>query len=403
MNLLVGLGVGVVVLLVLALVIEAWLERRDRRRLPPPGQLVDVGGHRIHVVVWGEDRPGPTVILDAGMVSFSSNWAWVAPVLAASVPVITYDRSGLGWSEMGPGPHDGATNARELTRALDVVGARGPYVLAGHSYGGLTMRAFEALRPGAVKGMVLVDASHPDQWQRFGFSSRVLGRGNRVGGLLARFGLFRLVDREYEHLADGLPSPAHDELLAFSRTPRAFAASSRAAMAWDSVTRPLVNEAGDLGDRPLVVLSVTEQPRKDAELTELQAELPGLSTNSRHVTVEGADHEGLLSRAEHAAVVTEAILDVVEAVRTGHRLARPAAVPVGPGRSAGAATTTASSEPDASARASRALDAPTAAPDGVSDSGGSDGSAGGDGSQQANEAPKPPVKRSRSRARTSPG
>jgi pimeloyl-ACP methyl ester carboxylesterase len=286
---------------------------------------------------------------------------------------------------MGPGPHDGATNARELTRALDVVGARGPYVVAGHSYGGLTMRAFEALRPGAVKGVVLVDASHPDQWQRFGISSKVLGRGNRMGSLLARLGLFRIVSGEYRHLVHGLPSPARDELLAFSRTPRAFAASSQAAMAWDGVTRPLVNEAGDLGDKPLIVLSVSEQPRKDAELTELQAELPDLSTNSRHVTVEGADHEGLISRAEHAAVVTGAILEVVEAVRTGRRLARPAVVPVGPGRAAADpdATSEAAEEP-----ASTELDAKVTGPDGAG---------------PATGASAPPVKRPRTRARTSPG
>jgi hypothetical protein len=94
-----------------------------------------------------------------------------------------------------------------------------------------------------------------------------------------------------------------------------------AALAWDRRTRPLVNDAPGLGDRPLVVISVTEQPRMGDKLTELQAELPALSTQSRHITVKGAYHEGLLSQPDHARIVTAAILDVVEAVRSDERLA----------------------------------------------------------------------------------
>ena len=190
-------------------------------------------------------------------------------------------------------------------------------MLAGHSYGGLCIRAFAARFPDDVVGMVLVDASHPDQWQRFGIASRVLGWSDRVAGVVARFGIFRLFDGEYKLLADGLPERARAELMAFASTPRALSAAGQAAMVWDGVTRPLVDAAGSLGEMPLVVLSVTDQPRKARELTELQATLPGLSRNSRHVTVRGAYHEGLLSRPEHARVVVDAIQLVLDAARTG--------------------------------------------------------------------------------------
>lgn len=305
---------------IVALVLEALAERRERRQFPPPGRLVDVGGFRLHLRLAGEGKPPPTVILDAGMVSFSSNWAWVQPELAKVARVVAYDRAGLGWSDPGPKPRDAQRSAMELHEALQRIDIGGPYVLAGHSYGGLAVRAYAALFPQEVAGMVLVDGSHPDQWVRFGISSRVLGFGTKASSVAARFGLFRVFDQEYKLLADGLPDRARAELIAFGRTPRALSTSGDAALAWDRRTRPMINAADGLGDRPLVVLSVTEQPRMGDKLTELQAELPGLSSQSRHITVEGAYHEGLLSQRKNAQVVTEAILEVVEAVRSGRPL-----------------------------------------------------------------------------------
>ena len=300
---------------------EAMIERRDRRRLPPPGQLVDVGGRRLHLVIAGEERAGPTVILDGGMVSFSSNWAWVQPEVARAARVVAYDRAGLGWSDPGPRPRDAGQSARELRTALQRLRVSGPYVLAGHSYGGLVVRAFAALYPEEVAGIVLVDSSHPDQWARIGVSSRVLGFGSKASSVVARFGLFRLFDKEYRLLADGLPPRAHAELMAFARTPRALSTAGDAALAWDAVSRPMVDDAGGLGDLPLVVLSVTEQPKLGDKLTALQAELPALSSQSMHITVQGAYHEGLLTQRDAAGVVSKSILRVVEAARSGRRLA----------------------------------------------------------------------------------
>ena len=313
--------VAIVALILAAIVIESLTERRERRAYPPPGTLVDVGGHRLHLLDTGVGQPGPTVLLEAGMVSFSSNWAWVQPELAKVVRVVACDRAGLGWSDPGPKPRDAGHSATELHTALERAGITGPYVLAGHSYGGLTVRAFAALYPAEVVGMVLVDGSHPDQWVRFGISSKVLGFGNTVSSALARLGLFRVLDKEYKLLAEGLPARAYAELMAFGRTPRALSTAGAAALAWDARTRPMVNAAPGLGDRPLVILSVTEQPRMGDKLTAMQAELPALSTQSRHITIEGAYHEGLLARPEHARIVTESILDVVQAVRSGEPLA----------------------------------------------------------------------------------
>jgi pimeloyl-ACP methyl ester carboxylesterase len=291
--------------------------RRDKHRFPPPGQLVDIGGWRLHLNIMGEDKDSLTVILEAGMVSFSSNWAWVQPEVAKVARVVAVDRAGLGWSDPGPKPRDAGQSARELHMALEKLGIHGPYVLAGHSYGGLAVRAFTALYRNEVAGMVLVDGSHPDQWVRMGVSSKVVGTSNHVSGLLARFGLFRIFKSEYRLLANGLPPRQHDELMALASTPGALSSAGDSLLAWDSISRPLVNDTGSLGDLPLIVLSVTDQPRMGAKLTELQAELPSLSSNSEHITVQGAYHEGLVAQEKHARVVTDAILRVVEAVRKG--------------------------------------------------------------------------------------
>jgi pimeloyl-ACP methyl ester carboxylesterase len=316
-----------VALPVAAAVREQLRERGNRTHFAPPGQMVDVGGYRLHLNVMGDDKGDPTVILDAGMVSFSSNWAWVQPEVAKVSRVVAYDRAGLGWSDPGPRPRDAGRSATELHTALAKLRIAPPYVLAGHSYGGLAARAFAALYRDDVAGMVLVDASHPDQWARFGVSSRLLGFGNKVSSVLARFGLSRLLNREYKLLADGLPPQAYAELMALASSPRALSVSGDAAFAWDERTRPLVNEAATLGDLPLIVLSVTEQPKLSEKLTELQAELPGLSSNSKHITVDGAYHEGLLSREPFARVVTESIVEVVNAIRSGQPLTSPEMAP----------------------------------------------------------------------------
>ena len=296
-------------------VYQSLASQRDKHRFPPPGQLVDIGGRRLHLNIMGENNGSPTVILEAGMVSFSSNWAWVQPEVAKVARVIAVDRAGLGWSDPGPKPRDAGQSAQELHTALEKLGISGPYVLAGHSYGGMAVRAFAALYPDEVVGMVLVDGSHPDQWVRMGVSSKVFGTSNYVSALLARFGLFRIFKSEFTLLANGLPQQQYDELMAFASTSHSLSSAGDSLMVWDSISRPLVNNAGSLGDLPLIVLSVTDQPRMGAKLTELQAELPSLSSNSQHITVQGAYHEGLVSQQQYARVVTNTIVRVIEASR----------------------------------------------------------------------------------------
>jgi pimeloyl-ACP methyl ester carboxylesterase len=185
----------------------------------------------------------------------------------------------------------------------------GPYVLAGHSFGGLPVRAFAQLYPAETAGLVLVDASNPDQWLRWPVrhADTMIATSQRVTAALARIGLLRVVDLS-RTISAGLPDRPVAELRARSALPAASAVEAEQMAAWPTSRAQLVS---DLGTLPLVVLGVTEQPRGAETLTALQAELPGLSTRSVRRVVDGATHESLVAHREHALAVAAAIRAVV--------------------------------------------------------------------------------------------
>ena len=297
---------------VLALLGATWQAvagRRDRRRFPAPRRMVPVGGHRLHLRVTGPPAATTTVVLEAGMASMSANWAWVQQELSRDFRVVSYDRAGLGWSDPGTGRPDPTSSAAELHTALAAAGCRPPYVLAGHSYGGLVVRTFADDHRDELAGLVLVDASHPQQWRHIPASrgGRTVAWANRVTAALALVGLLRLVRAERPYIK-GLPTQEYAEMRAYLARPDGWLAGAAGLLTWDRWSREHVER--DLGDLPLVVLSVTEQSRYGEVLTRLQEELVSLSTDSRHITVAGATHYTLVSERAHAAVVAKAIREV---------------------------------------------------------------------------------------------
>jgi pimeloyl-ACP methyl ester carboxylesterase len=316
-----GLAITIIGLGGVGAIYQTIATANDRRTYIPPGQMVDIGGRRIHMVVMGHDNGQPTVILEAGMASFSNNFYWVQNELAATTRVVAYDRAGLGWSDASPEPQDAQQSARDLHAALQKAGIPGPYVVAGHSYGGLVVRAFTDLYPDEVAGMVLIDASHPDQWAQIPISrdGKFNGQANLFTGFLARLGVVRLFHLE-SALYAGLPERQAGEMEAILAKPESWQHSGEVLLIWNDRTRPQINQARSLGDLPLAVLSVTEQPIYGDVLTSLQNELPSLSSNSVHYTETGATHETLIAEREHALMVAETIRSVLEAAQTGQPL-----------------------------------------------------------------------------------
>jgi pimeloyl-ACP methyl ester carboxylesterase len=297
---------------------------RDLRRYPPPGRLVDAGGHRLHLNVTGERHEGPTVVLEAGGTTFSSQWARVQTGISKFARVVSYDRGGLGWSEPGPKPRDAFTIARELRTALEKAALPKPYVAVGSSIGGPYALAFAGLYPEEVAGVVLVDSSHPDQWERFPHRVmrfvRVYDRVIRLLHLPSRFGLLRLFDvskRVWVEPGRRLPPEVQAHFAVFYASPGHWKATRDEVSLWyESMAQ--VRSVWDLGDKPLAVLTAPVFPilQEVREYhIEMQKELAALSRNSTHRFLEGASHVAAMTDPEVAGKVVKEVHEIVREVR----------------------------------------------------------------------------------------
>jgi pimeloyl-ACP methyl ester carboxylesterase len=311
------LSIGLIALIVLGVIFQAIATESDRRTYTPIGQLYPVEGHQMHMICTGEGSP--TVILEAGAGHFSATWARVQPMVAQFTRVCVYDRAGYGWSELGPEPRDARQIAAELHVLLDVAGVEPPYVLAGHSLGGIYIRVFNTAYPGEVIGMALIDATHPDNWVRQGESISALQAAATVSSVLARVGLMRLFfgGQNFDLPEwDNAALKANIASAQYWDTQRADAAAMEATTAEGRA-------AGQLGDLPLAVVVAGEYPEgpgRDIKFS-LQHELAALSTNSIYQEVAGANHISLVTNEQYAASVSQAIKRVIEAARSGQPLA----------------------------------------------------------------------------------
>jgi pimeloyl-ACP methyl ester carboxylesterase len=304
---------------------EAYATSRDRRRYPPPGRLVNVGGYRLHLAESGAERGGPTVVLESGASMPSPHLDWVRLHVAEWSRVVAYDRPGLGWSDpLPPGETaDALTITRGLHTALHAARIPGPYILVGVSQGALNVIVFADRHPAEVAGIVLVEPQHPDAFFRLPDGVR-LQRGQAAAAAiapgLARVGLLHALARPLLRDARGLRPRAYAELRAFMTQITHVRSSAREVRALLQFTFPQVRRSHDFGDRPLFVLSAETGSIGGDHIHE---EMADLSTNSRHVTVGGASHGTIVTDSASARVVCDATRQVVEAVRRGRPLEAP--------------------------------------------------------------------------------
>lgn len=277
-----------------------------------PGQLIDVGDHRLFLSCTGSGEP--TVILEPGLGGTSAAWGWIAPTVAAHTRVCVYDRAGRGRSEPAPEPQDGDQIATDLHTLLERAGVTGPLVVVGHSLGGLYVLDYAARYPQQVAGMVLVDATPPTAFTSLPDYPAIFDMLTTMTGMspgLARLGVTQLVNG----LSDAeLPSPARDQVRADSST-AGQARSERDELAMVPTMMARAGAVTDLGDLPLSVLTASVDTQT-GWLT-AQTDLAALSGNSVHQVVAGAGHQSLLDNQSDAAIVSRAIAMVVDAARTG--------------------------------------------------------------------------------------
>jgi pimeloyl-ACP methyl ester carboxylesterase len=305
--------VALLVALVVGAIYQAIATEIDQREaFPGPGEMVDVGEHRLHLNCLGQGNP--TVLLDGGWGYTSVEWSgWVQPEVAEHTRVCTYDRAGMGWSEPGPSPLDATRAASELHTLLQEADEEGPHVLVGHSLAGLYSRIYAERYPEEVAGTVLVDSTHPDQFEDSGLAltmNRVVGI---VGPLIAWVGIPRVFDLYPSH-SELPPLQREQSDSLYYRTPHQVAMFEEMGTIPDSMEK--TRGLGTLGEKPLVVSAADHDARTGA----LQEELTSLSSNSTQRVVEGSTHSSVVVDRDHASQTSASILEVAEAVRSDQPL-----------------------------------------------------------------------------------
>ena len=289
----------------------------------PPGRLVDIGTHRLHIFCLGSGEP--TVVIDSGLGGNSLEWIKVQRMLATRVRVCSYDRAGYGWSEPGPLPRTSSRIVDELFALLKMAEMQGPYVLVGHSFGGYTMQLFANRYPTETAGLVLVDSSHPEQFERF------LAPPIRVN--LAPSGRNRVM-----MLSPSPPVPANlpDEVRLRIQSFN-LRGETRMAMGQELLDFRLsaqqVREASALPNVPMVVLTRgvrvwprTERGQRMEQLwIQLQDELASRGQHAIHIVAQRSGHHIHL---DQPLLVADSVQKVVDLARTSN--AFPVREPVAP-------------------------------------------------------------------------
>ena len=301
-------GAAVFVAIIATTGLQAVLSHLSLRNNPPPGSLVELNGRKVHVLCAGEGSP--TVILEAGLPASSLTWMSVFSEIAELTRVCAYDRPGYGWSQPTTSPRTAETIVQELRVLLQSTDTQPPYILVGHSFGGLLMQLYATRFPNDFTGMVLVDSSHPDQAHRtldlqeidtISFAMKTLGP----------IGIVRLlfpVPAGNPESRDVSVREQERELLMTSRT---LWTATREMSGLRESLRQVTESTVDLGSKPLVVLS--EGRRRAESWQALQEDLSRMSTNSEWQVVDGAGH---FVQHDQPDVVVGAVRRVIEKLET---------------------------------------------------------------------------------------
>ncbi len=303
-----GIVAGLVILSLIGAVFESASEAADRRAYPPPGQMVDVGGYRLHIYCIGAGSP--TVVIDAGLGDWSTMWGSVQTEAAKTTRVCAYDRAGSGWSDPGPLPRDAGQFAKELHTLLQNANLPGPFVLVGHSLGGLPVRVFTGDYPAEVAGVVLINSMFPGQGGASSTHANTQASGRTRAfsliPLLSRFGVVRVLSKL---LGAANSTPAEKTSFGYSVSPK-FVQAAIDELSGIPASLSQADAVKSFGDIPLIVL--TRGLDQDPGWLAGQAELLKLSTNSQQLFAEKSGHNIELDQPEAAV---GAILKMVQIIR----------------------------------------------------------------------------------------
>lgn len=332
-------------LLPLAWVLIAVAARAQNASAPPfpaPGQLIDLGGWRLHVNCSGRANPSrATVILEAGAGDFSVDWSLVQPLVAPFARVCSYDRAGAGWSDLGPRPRTMRQQVWELHALLEKAGEKPPFVLVGHSYGGWLARLFAETYPADVSGVLLVESGAEDPLRVLDGKvthASELAKGQPVPPVKTSDPLresdippriVSLIQSSIRGMAGHYNDPPRDKLPPEARRMREWslsqikhAASNDNPFEADELVAMLAErkkKQNVLGDLPLVVVSrglIDEEGPQAVQREEAhrknQAALVTLSSVGKQIVAAKSGHHVPL---DEPGVVVSAIREIVQKVR----------------------------------------------------------------------------------------
>src|SRR5580700_8854025 len=335
---LMGLFVLVVLTAVVGASYQALGNRADARRFPQRGKSVSLGPafDNLPLNIDCRGQGSPKVILDSGLGVPAVGWNPVQTEVAKFTRVCSYDRAGYGWSGATSLPRTSNEIVKELHALLEAANEKGPYILVGHSFGGYNVRVYYGQYPNDVAGIVLVDASHEDQNERMppaiqAFmkkSVEQLKRQQMLAPLLIRFGVARFAQRNQGE-APGISKEFGQELLYLQLQPK-FIDASASEMGSFAESANEVRAAGNLGDKPLVVLTAGKStdasqlpagfPKKEFDdfheiwVNDLQVREAHLSTRGERIMVPDSDH---MIPFERPDTIVAAIHEVYTAANAG--------------------------------------------------------------------------------------
>lgn len=300
-------------------------------KLVPPGRLVAIGEVRLHALLRGQGSP--VVVLEPALGGFALQYKHIQEKVSVFTRVLAYDRAGQGWSDPSPNPRTPANLAIELRALLGSLNLQPPYVLVGHSLGGLLTRCYAGFYPDEVAGVILVDSSHEHQHGNSPDLDKNLNqasKGVRLQKFINRLGLGKqLTKLSLGEAAKLLPSEDLDTFISVASQPK----HQEAMLAEFSQHRCYfgleTQVPRTLGDIPLIVItagkSVSGQRKVggvsgdevNTRHQRLQKQLVTLSSRSEQIVIPEATHLSILTHPDHVGQVVAAIQRVVEGVRGG--------------------------------------------------------------------------------------
>jgi pimeloyl-ACP methyl ester carboxylesterase len=321
-----GVCATVVLLVGSSFTYEAIAGYQGVKKYPAPGKMVDVGEFKLHLHKQGEGKP--TIILEPGHRSSSTIWGDIPKELMDSATVVSYDRGGYGWSDKATTERTGENIVNELYTALKKENIEGPYILVGHSIGGMYTRLFAKKHPDEVAGMILLDARHEDYskdtdpiLEKNGIDPILMGSLSKgMMTFLKVSGVFRLMG---EDTLKEVPKEQRNQAMNIEIRPKYFQALEDEVREMPALEESIRNQS--LGSMPLTVVThgipidgtafgipASDNQTMEDVWQEQQKQLLQLSSDSKLIVAKKSSHSIMIDEPDLVVDVVNNMIDRIK-------------------------------------------------------------------------------------------